>query len=264
MDAPFFKPILIALVLAVLWVLEHWIPAYADRSNRLRHNAANLALGLLNALVVAALLAGMLQLVAGWSEQQQFGLLRWVDLPDWFEWLLALVLFDGWQYVWHRLNHRWSWLWRFHAVHHTDLDLDASSAVRFHTIEILLSSLLRLAVLPVLGLSMSQLLMYELIALPVIFFHHSNVRVPGALDRMLRWLIVTPSIHRVHHSELKPETDSNYASLFSFWDRLFGTRGLHAASGDIVFGLGERFRYARWCTVDGMLMQPFQNKIYRS
>jgi sterol desaturase/sphingolipid hydroxylase (fatty acid hydroxylase superfamily) len=169
----------------------------------------------------------------------------------------AVVLMDGWMYLWHRLNHRLPWLWRFHAVHHADAEMDATSAVRFHTGEIALSSVARLAVLPLLGLSVGQVLLYEALLLPVILFHHSNVRVPAALDRVLRLVIVTPWMHWVHHSEWRPETDSNFSSVLSVWDRLFGSFRLRERPGEIRLGLGMTDEHA-WRTLPGMLAMPFR------
>jgi sterol desaturase/sphingolipid hydroxylase (fatty acid hydroxylase superfamily) len=258
----YFKPLLIVLILALLWVLETVIPVAHDRRNRWRHDAANLTMGVLNTLLVAVLLAGTLHVTTAWAQANQVGLLHWLHWPVWVELMLAIVLFDLWQYGWHRLNHRWPLLWRFHSVHHTDEDLDASSALRFHAGEILLSSILRLLVLPLIGMSMTQLLVYELLALPVILFHHSNVQVPEKLDRLLRVMIVTPRIHRVHHSDRKQETDSNYASLFACWDLLFGSRVMREDMDAVRFGLGVRFHAERWQSVKGMLVQPFQRNLF--
>ncbi|MBI1370944.1 MAG: sterol desaturase family protein [Planctomycetes bacterium] len=218
-DPRFIKLGLIVGVLATLWVLESIMPQYLGRRDRLRHDARNLALGFINAAVVALIFASALALVA----QQQWGLLHRIVLPAWARWIVAFVMFDAWMYAWHVANHKLPWLWRFHRVHHTETEMDASSAMRFHIVEIALSSLARLAVVPVLGLTLEQLLVYECVLEPVILFHHSNVRVPDRVDRLMRWLIVTPWVHWVHHSDVQPETDSNYGSVFSFWDRLFGT-----------------------------------------
>ncbi len=218
-----FKPVLIAAVLALLWVLEGLWPMFGWRPHRWRHDAANLALGLLNAAVVSLLFASLLAADAAWAEQNRFGLLRLLRMPAWLNWTLAIVLFDLWMYLWHVANHKTPILWRFHQVHHADRELDATSALRFHTGEIVLSSITRLAVLPLLGMTLAQLLVYELILQPIILLHHSNVRFPAGLDRVLRLVIVTPRIHWVHHSKLRIETDSNYSSVLNGWDRLFRT-----------------------------------------
>ena len=211
----------------MLWVLEGVAPMFGRRPNRLRHDAANIALGIINALMTALVFAAATRWVANWAAGRKFGLLSLLDGPAWARWAAAIILFDLWMYAWHVANHKAPLLWRFHQVHHADGELDASSALRFHTGEIALSSVARLAVVPLLGMTVEQLLVYEMILQPVILLHHSNVRFPPAVDYALRWLIVTPRIHWVHHSKIRRETDSNYSSIFSLWDRLFRTLRWH-------------------------------------
>ncbi|MDB4948078.1 MAG: sterol desaturase family protein [Gemmatimonadetes bacterium] len=251
------KPAGAAAALALLWVLESAAPMFEGRRGRAGHDLANVALGVMNAALVSLAFAWATLRVTEWARAHGFGLLRVLPLGGWLSTVAAVVLMDGWMYAWHRMNHRVPLLWRFHAVHHADAELDASTALRFHTGEIVLSSLARLAVLPLLGLSVGQVLLYETLLLPVILFHHSNVRVPPRLDRALRTAIVTPWMHWVHHSERRPETDSNYASVFSFWDRAFGSFRLRDRPGEIRLGLGIADERA-WRTLPGMLLMPFR------
>jgi sterol desaturase/sphingolipid hydroxylase (fatty acid hydroxylase superfamily) len=229
---------------------------YAARTNRVRHDAVNLALGLINATVTALLFAGAVLYITEASRTHQFGLLHHTDWPPPVTLLTALLAFDAWQYLWHRANHKIPLLWRFHAVHHTDTDLDATTAVRFHTGEIILSSTARLAVLPLIGITMPQLALYECILLPVILFHHSNIRLSPRADRLLSWLIVTPHIHWVHHSQIKSETDSNYATLLSCWDRIFKTFTHCEDPAQINFGLKD-FKEQEWRSLPKTLAIPF-------
>lgn len=252
------KPVTAAVALAVLWLLETAVPMFPGRDRRVSHDASNLALGVLNAIVGALCFAALVLLVTEWAREHRFGLLHWLDLPAWAAWSVALVLFDGWMYLWHVINHRIPLLWRFHAVHHADREMDVTTALRFHTGEILLSGLARLAVLPLLGMSLPQVLVYEALLLPVILFHHSNVRVPRRLDAVLRMVIVTPWMHWVHHSRWQPETDSNFASILSVWDRLFRTFRLRDDPGSIVMGLDEHTEARHWRTLRGMFLRPFQ------
>lgn len=256
------KPISAAAALVVLWSLESVVPMFLQRRRRVSHDAANLALGAINAIVAAVLFGAATLLVTEWSLRHQLGLLHQIDelLPVWLTWVLGLVLFDAWMYGWHVLNHKLPFLWRFHAVHHADRELDASSALRFHTGEIVLSGSARLVVLPVIGLSLPQLLVYEAVLLPVILFHHSNVRVPPRLDRALRWVIVTPWMHWVHHSRWRPETDSNFASVLSVWDRLFRTFRLRGQPWEIKLGLDDDQEERQWRTLQGMLVRPFRQQ----
>lgn len=247
-----------AVLLAALWTVESLAPMFAGRRRRLSHIAANFALAAVNAGVAWGFAFGLLAVTES-ARAHGFGLLHWIRLPAPAEWIAAIVLFDCWQYWWHRLNHRLPFLWRFHAVHHADAELDASSGVRFHTGEIALSFVARLAVVPLLGITVPQLLVYEALSLPVILFHHANLRLPAAADRALRWLIVTPWMHYVHHSRWQPETDSNYASFLSVWDRLFGSFRLRERPQEIALGLDD-WEEKDWRRLPGMLAAPFRRR----
>ena len=254
---PLTKPVASAVALAVLWFIEGALPMFEGRDHRARHGGYNLVLGFGNAALASALFAGGTLVVTEWARTSSFGLLHILPLGPLSTVIVAVVLLDLWQYVWHRLNHQVPFLWRFHAVHHSDREMDATSGVRFHTGEILLSGVARLAVLPLLGLTVGQVLVYETVVLPVVLFHHSNIRLAHRVDRSLRWLIVTPWMHWVHHSDYQPETDSNYSSLLSLWDRLFGTFRLREDPRTITLGLdGERYR--EWSSFSGMLAMPFR------
>jgi sterol desaturase/sphingolipid hydroxylase (fatty acid hydroxylase superfamily) len=223
--------------LAILLGLEQGIPAVPGRKGLWRHGVWNLGLGIFNAVVLGLLAAPLLRWATAWGEERGVGLTRQLPVPEAVAVGVALVAFDGWMYLWHRANHLFPLLWRFHRLHHTDPAMDATTTVRFHPVEIAISTLLRLAVLPVLGLKIPQLLLYELILFPVILFHHSNVRFPERIDRVMRVLLVTPAMHRVHHSKRQPETDSNYGSVLSVWDRLGRSFRLRRDDSAIEFGL---------------------------
>lgn len=244
-------------VLALLIWLEAVVPFFPKRGTRLRHDTQNLGIGLFNGLVVALLFAGVTMAVTLQAKLAQFGLFHQVSLLPWVETLMAIVIFDLWMYLWHRANHRIPFLWRFHRMHHSDVAVDASSAFRFHTGEIIFSSLARLAVLPLLGMSMEGLILYETLMQPVILFHHSNVALPEKIDRCLNLLIVTPRMHWVHHSQLKDETDSNYASIFSFWDRIGRSFRRRRDPEAIQYGL-QAFLDPEWQSIGGMLKTPLK------
>jgi sterol desaturase/sphingolipid hydroxylase (fatty acid hydroxylase superfamily) len=144
-------------------------------------------------------------------------------------------------------------------MHHSDRQLDATTSIRFHPGEIFLSGIARLAVIPLLGMELWQLLLYEAVLLPVILFHHSNMRLPLWLDHGLLALIVTPAMHRVHHSRWKQETDSNYGSVFPYWDRLLGSFRLRQDARAIQLGLDE-FQEPEWHSIKGMLKTPLRGR----
>jgi len=251
------KPILATIALIALMALESIVPMFVGRERRVSHDLSNLALGLINAGVIALVFGGAVLVATEWARENSFGLLHWIETPTWLNWVAALVLFDAWMYVWHVLNHKVPVLWRFHSVHHADREVDASSALRFHTGEIVLSTLARLAVLPLIGMTVTLLLLYEAILLPVILFHHSNIGIPERLDARLRWIIPTPWMHWVHHSRWRPETDSNYGSVLSVWDRVFGTFRLRDAPWELNLGLDDDREEREWRTLVGMLKRPF-------
>jgi sterol desaturase/sphingolipid hydroxylase (fatty acid hydroxylase superfamily) len=237
--------------------IESWLPAAVGRHYRMRHVARNLTLGALNTFAAAMLAAPLIANVAGWTEWSRFGLLNLLSLPPAMATVTAILLFDGWLYLLHRANHKIPFLWRFHRVHHSDPELDATTAIRFHTGEVLISAALRLALIPLLGITLWQLLLYESLMAPVILFHHSNVQFPEKVDRWMRGLIVTPAIHRVHHSRMRFETDSNYSIVFSFWDRIAGTLRLRKNGRPVDFGL-DQYDSEEWQRVSRLLTTPFQ------
>ena len=145
------------------------------------------------------------------------------DWPLWAQFGADLLLLDLWTYAWHRANHEWSLLWRFHRVHHLDEFLDTTSAVRFHPGEVLLSALARAPLIVAGDVSLGSILLFDTLVLIGTLFHHSNLRLPARFERALRLVIVTPSHHWVHHHVVRADTNSNYGTLLTLWDRLFGS-----------------------------------------
>jgi sterol desaturase/sphingolipid hydroxylase (fatty acid hydroxylase superfamily) len=248
-------------VLTLLLAWESLVPFFTwfsgNASERIRHGLKNVALGVVNALITAFVFAALWWTAAQWSQARHFGVLHWFALPNWARLIAAFLLFDCWMYWWHRLNHRVPFLWRFHRTHHSDPRMDVTTANRFHVGEIMLSAILRVPVIALLGLQLWQLAIYELAMFTVVQLHHANIALPVWLDRALRVVIVTPFIHKVHHSRWQAETDSNYSSLFSFWDRLFGSLRLRDDPHTLQFGLQE-FDGAENHTLAGMLATPLK------
>jgi sterol desaturase/sphingolipid hydroxylase (fatty acid hydroxylase superfamily) len=241
--------------LALLWAWETWLPYFEHREGRLRHAGRNFAVALLNTAVLAVVFSTGITAVAGWAREQGWGLLHVLPLGNPARLVLALVLLDGWMYLWHRANHTIPLLWRFHRMHHSDTQMDVTTATRFHLGEHVGASVLRAGLIPLLGFDVWQLIVYDTLLIGVTMLHHANVSL-GRYDSWLRWLIVTPDVHKVHHSSWRPETDSNYSTIFSMWDRLAGTFRLRADPKTLQFGLPE-FRDPAWQTTWGMLRTPF-------
>ena len=248
--------------LVVLLFVEHIHPFFDFFDGSLRkkgsHLFANLAIGAVNALVTSVFFAAAWLWAANWANSNGFGILNWLSLPGWAHLAGAILLMDTWMYWWHFLNHKISFFWRFHRVHHSDPNMDVSTASRFHTGEIIFSSLLRIPVIMIIGLHLWELLVYGTLLVIVVQFHHANIALPEKADKLLRALIVTPAMHKVHHSRWQPETDSNYSSLFSFWDRINRTFRLHNPLHTLRLGLDE-FDREEDQGVRGLFSMPFRD-----
>lgn len=245
--------------LVALWTLETWRPAVDFAIARGRHAGRNLALGAANALVVALLLGPPLAAVVAWGERSDAGLLRAAGLGGPAAAIVGFLLLDVWMYAWHRASHEVPFLWRFHRVHHSDTAMDVTTAVRFHAGEVAMSAAARLALVPLLGLSLWHLLVYDIALQAVVQFHHSNVALPDRLDRALRLAIVSPAIHRVHHSRERVEHDSNYASVLSLWDRVARSYTPPRRDRELRYGLPGIDGVA-WESVVVLLRMPFARK----
>lgn len=192
-------------------------------------------------------------------EQRNFGLLKIIKLPRRLELLLAVVLLDYTLYVWHVLTHKIPFLWRFHLVHHIDLDLDASTAVRFHFGELVISVAWRAAQIVVIGVSPAALKIWQTLLFPSVFFHHSNIELPGKLEKNLSRLIATPRLHGIHHSAVRAETDSNWSSGLTVWDWLHGTLRTNVPQSKIVIGV-PAFQNHEDAALTKILRLPFETQ----
>jgi len=223
---------------------------------------ANLGLVVINAvltrLVIPVTAAGA-ALTAG---SMQWGLLHQVDWPDGLELLLAVTSLDFAIYLQHVLFHAVPVLWRLHRVHHTDLDFDVTTGLRFHTFEIILSALIKLGAVLVIGPSVLAVVVFEVLLNAAAMFNHSNVRLPESIDRMLRWFIVTPDMHRVHHSVICREMNSNYGFNIPWWDYLLGTYRAQPAHGhsQMTLGVAELREESLVDRLPGMLLLPFHRE----
>lgn len=242
------------LVLVLLWSWESISPLFFGRVCRLRHAGRNLAMAVLNGIILFFTLGLATTMLADWTAEHQFGLM-FILGTDWI-WrvILGILLLDCWAYLWHCANHRFSLLWRFHRVHHSDFEMDCTTSARFHFGELFIAATTRLPVILLLGLEPLTILIHETILVAVSQFHHSNISL-GRLDFVLRWLIVTPAMHHIHHSSQICETNSNYASVLSVWDRLFQSFRSPEHATAVNFGL-EEYMEPEWHTVAGMLTTP--------
>jgi sterol desaturase/sphingolipid hydroxylase (fatty acid hydroxylase superfamily) len=193
-------------------------------------------------------------------EAHGWGLFHFVGLPAWIATVAAFVLLDLAIYLQHRLFHYVPVLWRLHRMHHADLDVDVTTGVRFHPMEILLSLGIKFCVISTLGTPPLAVLAFEVALNATSMFNHSNVRMPPGLEGVLRWLVVTPDMHRVHHSIVRRETNSNFGFNLPWWDQWFGTYKHQPDAGHEGITLGiEQFRDPKELRVDRLLTQPFRN-----
>jgi sterol desaturase/sphingolipid hydroxylase (fatty acid hydroxylase superfamily) len=231
------SPVLVIALFLLLLLLESHLPLRRPKRPRRARYVANGALTGL-ALVTGGLIVRPLALgMAVWAELHSFGLLQLVDLPLWLQLAAGFLLMDLTFYYWHRLNHTWPLLWRFHNVHHVDPDLDVTTSFRFHFGEVLYSTAFRLLQVGLLGVMPLTYVLYELLFNCATMFHHSNLHLPVHWERRLNRVLVTPRMHGVHHSVVAPETNSNYSVVFSWWDRLNRSLRLNLRQADLVIGV---------------------------
>jgi sterol desaturase/sphingolipid hydroxylase (fatty acid hydroxylase superfamily) len=251
-----------AAVFIVMLVWELVAPRRVLTVSKLQRWTSNLALLLLNSIVLRLLFPAAAVGLAYSVGEMNWGLFNWLSLPFWLEVIAAVLLLDLAIYLQHLLMHRVPLLWRLHRVHHADLDIDLTTGSRFHTIEIVFSMLIKWLVILLLGPALLAVLVFEIVLNGMAMFNHANVRLPSGLDRVIRYLLVTPDMHRVHHSILRRETNSNYGFNLSLWDRYFRTYIDQPEKGHDAMTIGiPEFRDARQVDrLPGMLALPFVEK----
>jgi sterol desaturase/sphingolipid hydroxylase (fatty acid hydroxylase superfamily) len=236
--------------------LERRRPLRRAVEPKLRREARNLAVAAAGAAALRLTERPLTDALTSLVERRRRGLLKLRTLPAWLEVAAACVLLDYTLYLWHVLTHRVPVLWRFHLVHHADLDLDASTALRFHFAELVLSVPWRAAQILLIGVSPLALSAWQTFLFLSIMFHHSNVRLPPGVERRLNALFVTPRMHGIHHSTLKEEADSNWSSGLTVWDRLHGTLRLDVPQTEIVIGV-PAYRDPKEVGLSDILKLPF-------
>lgn len=252
--------IVILVVGGSMVLAEELAPLRTSVELKWRRVARNVTIGGVSLAFTSLLQAPLLLPVASWIAREHAGLLQLVSWPRWIETLLAVLLLDYTLWWWHWATHRVPLLWRFHLVHHIDRDLDASTALRFHFGELVLSIAARAAQMIVIGVDPYALWLWQSILFASILFHHSNVRLPEAFERALVRFIVTPRMHGIHHSNRRSETDSNWSSILSCWDVLHRTLRLDVRQAEVVIGV-PAYADASEVTVGKMLLLPFRRQL---
>ncbi len=254
----YLGPIVIGAVLILLFIQWRW-PLRRQRFSAIRRWARNGILAAPGMLASRLVLVPIPFFVSIWASRNDFGLFHWVPLPAALAILFGVLLYDYAYYWWHMLMHVAPFFWRFHNVHHTDLDMDVTTASRFHLGEVLFSIFFRVAVVGLLGLNVWTLAIYELIFSLANQFQHSNWRLPIALERVLNFAFVTPRMHGIHHSIVQRETNSNWGTVFCWWDRLHRTVRLDVPQDALTIGVAA-YRAEEELTFGKLFILPFRKQ----
>jgi sterol desaturase/sphingolipid hydroxylase (fatty acid hydroxylase superfamily) len=248
------------VLLGVLVLAERRWPRHMAAPDRMRRWPPNLGLAIIDTLALRLLLPWLAVDAAIYAQAHAIGLLHALTLAPMADWFVTIVALDLVIYSQHRLMHMNSLMWRAHRVHHTDVALDATSAGRFHPLEILLSMAFKIAAVLVLGAPWEAVLAFEILLNSFALFTHANLRLPERVERRLRRVLVTPEMHRIHHSVQREEHDSNFSFHLSIWDRLFGSYRDKPRDAPESFPLGlPEFRSAQEQTLLALLSQPFRS-----
>ncbi len=248
---------------AVFAVIEAIIPRKKRMQGRPARWFTNLAIIVIDS-AASRLLAVLLPLLAVGAaidaQNNGWGLFNHMGLPSWLEIVLAIVILDLAIWAQHLITHKIPLLWRFHRVHHADRDIDVTTALRFHPVEILFSMLLKIALVYVLGPAAVAVILFEIILNGTAMFNHANIRLPLGLDALVRRILVTPDMHRVHHSVYRTEHDSNYGFSLSIWDRMFGTYVAQPKDGHDDMTIGLEWQGDKPARLGWALALPFFRK----
>ena len=247
-------------LLLLFMALEFLLPRKKRELSRRRRWPANLSVVILNTLILRLLFPAAGLGMALWTQTQGWGLFNQVGMPALLLFLLSLLILDLAIYGQHLLMHKLPVLWRMHRMHHADLDIDVTTGLRFHPLEIVLSMLIKFLVILVLGPSPAAVIVFEILLNATSLFNHSNLAIKTSLDRVLRKVLVTPDMHRVHHSRRRDETNSNYGFNLPWWDYLFATYHAQPVDGhdDMIIGIPDWTRESDCTHLPGMLVLPFR------
>ena len=252
-------------VLLMMAGLEAAMPKRKREASRRVRWPNNLALVALNTAVLRVLFPAAAIGVALYAQTRNWGLINSLQIPAGFSIPAAVIALDFIIYIQHRAFHAVPVLWRLHRMHHSDIDIDVTTGARFHPVEIVLSMLIKFAVIVLLGAPAAAVLVFEVLLNATAMFNHANVRIPGVLDKWLRLIVVTPDMHRVHHSVVVDETNSNFGFNLPWWDRIFRTYIAQPTAGhdEMTIGL-PLFREPRELWLDRLLLQPLRSEARRA
>ncbi len=248
---------------AVLALIEAWAPRRVRSQPRSTRWTTNWAIIILDTVTLRLLALALPLLAVGAAidaQNQGWGLMNALDLPLWLAVILTVLIFDFAIWAQHLITHKIPVLWRFHRVHHADRDIDVTTAIRFHPVEIALSMLLKIGLVYLLGPPAIGIIIFEIVLNGTAMFNHANIKLPLWLDAVVRRVLVTPDMHRVHHSDQRHEHDSNYGFALSIWDRMFGTYIAQPEKGHDDMTIGLEWQDDRPSKLGWSLGLPFLRK----
>ena len=249
--------LILVAIFVVATVAESLWPLRTQTQSKFVRVRRNLGVAFVSMIVMRFLCLPVEISAAQFVEKSDIGFLNWFKVHDLLRTVLSLLLLDYTLYAWHFLNHHVAFLWRFHNAHHIDLDMDTSTATRFHFGELALSSFFRIGQIFLFGIDFQTLLLFETCVTAFALFHHANLRIPFRLERLLMKLIVAPRMHGIHHSIVRQETDSNFGTIFSAWDRIHRTLVLDVEQSEITIGVPS-YRSIDEQSLLGILSIPFR------
>jgi len=247
-------------VLMICW--EYFSPRRKQKTSRAKRWPINIGLAVFNMLLMRFTVGGLAYLSAVNAVDQSWGLLNQFSMPDGVGIVVTILLLDLAIYCQHVISHKWKLLWQLHQIHHTDIEIDASTAVRFHPLEIIVSMAYKIGIIYMIGANPMAVVVFEIILNATATFNHSNINLPLKVDSVLRWVLITPDVHRIHHSTVQAETDSNYGFSISLWDRLFKTYTAEPEKTQTTLDIGlPEYREQNELGFIQLLLIPFKKKL---
>lgn len=240
---------------------EYYSPRRQQKTSRLKRWPINIGLAVTNMILMRLTVGSIAYFSAINASEQNWGLLNQVSLPEGLVFIITLLFLDFAIYCQHILSHKWSLLWRLHQIHHTDIEIDATTAVRFHPLEIMVSMFYKVICIYLIGADPIAVIAFEIILNGSATFNHSNINLPLKIDRALRWILITPDVHRIHHSIVQTEMDSNYGFSISLWDRVFKTYVAEPKKTQTSMEIGlPHLRKQEDLSFITLLIMPFKKK----
>lgn len=244
--------------IAFFWMVEYAVPLFSFKYNKFQHAGINIFFTI-TSVIVNFVLAFILLKSADWAVQNHFGILQWLpEMPLWAFTIVGLLLLDliGAWFV-HWTEHKVKWMWKFHLIHHSDTNVDTTSANRHHPGESVFRFIFTTIGIVIAGAPMWMVFMYQAISVLLSQFNHANIVIPKWLDNAMSWVLVSPDMHKVHHHYVLPYTDSNYGNIFSIWDRIFGTF-MTLDRDKIIYGIDTHMKPEENARLGSLLKIPFE------